>query len=403
MKKIMKSLFLATALTVMVLAMGVMVSAAQTPDKVTGLKQTGSSETYVYIAWNEQSDCTYEVEFSYDGKTWEKIGTRSIESDSIYGLRNGRTYYVRVRANSGSTSNPNYGAYSDTLAVVTNPGEVTKPYQSKATTNGITINWTKSEGATSYKIYYYISGTRVLKGETTNTYFTLKGLNNGQDLPFSWIEIIPVKSSGTYKAEGYSEAIYSSNVRLVPKKVTNLGIKYFWSSLNEINIGFNATKFHDGYQYEVYNLNGKKPVIKSYTSSNYSTTIGNIKEYRFYKVRVRAYVIVNGKKVYGAWSDYKGFAFQPKVNISTSGSSGFKLSWKKVKYAKSYTLYMSTAQKSGYKKIKTLKKTSFKVTKFKNKKLKKRKYYYFYVVANGKMGKKKVKSNAEYCYYAMRY
>ena len=403
MKKIIKSLFLATALTVMVLAMGVMVSAAQTPGKVTGLKQTISSETYVYIAWNEQSGCTYEVEFSYDGKTWEKISTRSIESDSIFNLKNGRTYYVRVRANSGSTSNPNYGAYSDTLSVVTNPSEVTNPHQSKATTNSITINWTKSEGATSYKIYYYIGGTRVLKGETTNTYFTLKGLNNGQDLPFSWIDIIPVKNSGTFKAEGYSEAIYSSNVRLVPKKVTNLGIKYFWSPLNEINIGFNATKFNDGYQYEVYNLNGKKPVIKSYTSSNYSTTIGNIKEYRFYKLRVRAYVTVNGKNLYGAWSDYKGFAFQPKVNISTSGSNGFKLSWKKVKGAKSYTLYMSTAQKSGYKKIKTLKKNSFKVTKFKNKKLKKRKYYYFYVVANGKMGKKKVKSNAELCYYAMRY
>lgn len=400
MKKIMKSLFLATALTVMVLAMGVMVSAAQTPGKVTGLKQTGASGSSVSVEWDSQLvDCKYDVEISLDGKSWNICDSRYSSSVSIYNLNGGKTYYVRVRANNES----GYGAYSDTLAVVTDPSEMTSIYQSKATTSSITISWKKVEGATSYQIYQYINGTSVYKGETSNTYYTIKGLKNGQVLPFSWIDVKPIRSAGTYKADGYSKSITSSNLRLIPKKVTNVAIKYYWSPFKEINIGFNDTQYHDGYQYEVYSLNGKKPLNKSYTSSSYSTTIGNIKEYRFYKLRVRAYVTVNGKNLYGPWSDYIGFAFQPKVEINTAGSNGFKLSWKKVKGAKNYTLYMSTAQKSGYKKIKTLKKNSFKVTKFKNKKLKKRKYYYFYVVANGKMGKKKVKSNAELCYYAMRY
>ncbi len=64
---------------------------------------------------------------------------------------------------------------------------------------------------------------------------------------------------------------------------------------------------------------------------------------------------------------------------------------------------MSTSKDTGYKKIKTLKKTSLKVTKFKKKKLKKRKQYWFYVVANTKMGKKTVKSKGTLRYWATRY
>lgn len=404
MKKMMKSLLTATILTVMVLAMGVMVSAAQTPGKVTGLKQTDSYKTSVDIQWDAQlMDCMYDVEMSEDGQNWVNLGSTYSSSDYIYNLTAGKTYYVRIRANSGTSTKPVYGPYSDTLAVVTAPLEVKDIYQSGASTDSITLSWTKAEGATSYQIYEYINGTNVLKGETSVPSYTISGLKNTEELAFSSIVVKPVRNSGTYKAVGSSTYLYSSAMRLVPAKVTNVNVKYFWSSLKEVNIGFDDGVYADGYQYQLYNLNGKKPVSTSVTSSAYSTTIKNVKEYRFYKVRVRAYATVNGKNVYGAWSDFKGFAFQPKVNIKASGKRNFRLSWKKVKGAKSYTVYMSTSQKSGYKKIKTLKKASYTVTKFKKKKLKKRKTYYFYVVANAKMGKKNVKSHAELCYYATRY
>ena len=197
--------------------------------------------------------------------------------------------------------------------------------------------------------------------------------------------------------------LYSSSLRLVSDKVKNVNIKYYWSSFKEINFAFDACIYADGYEYQVYEMNGKKPVTTGITSFYYSTTAKNIKENKFYKLRVRAYVNVNGKKLCGAWSDFKGFAFQPKVTIKASGKNGFKVSWKKVKAAKSYTVYMSTSKDTGYKKIKTLKKTSLKVTKFKKKKLKKRKQYWFYVVANTKMGKKTVKSKGTLRYWATRY
>lgn len=404
MKRLMKSLLTATVLTVMVLAMGVMVSAAdQTPGKVTGVKQTNATNYSVNFSWDAQlMDCQYDTQISEDGQNWYYVDEEYYTSGTteyVNKLSAGKTYYVRVSA--VTKTDEEYGPWSDTVAVVTKPLDLKDLYQTNATTDSITLGWSKVEGATAYQVYEYVNGEYILKGETADTSYTISGLKNTETLPA--IRVNPIRSAGTYKAIGNGKMLYSSSLRLVSDKVKNVNIKYFWTSFNEINFAFDASLYSDGYEYQVYDIKGKKPVSTGLTSSYYSTTVKNIKFNRFYKLRVRSYVNVNGKKLYGAWSDFTGFAFQPKVTIKASGKNGFKLSWKKVKNAKSYTVYMSTSKDSGYKKIKTLKKTSLKVTKFKKKNLKKRKQYWFYVVANTKMGKKTVKSKGTLRYWATRY
>lgn len=404
MKKMMKTLLSAGILAVMVFAMGVMVSAAsQVPGKVTGVKQTNASNYSVNFSWDAQlMDCQYDTQISEDGKNWYNVDDQFYTAGTteyVNNLSAGKTYYVRVSA--VNKIDETHGPWSDTIAVVTQPLDLKDLYQTNATKNSITLGWSKVEGATAYQIYQYINGEYILKGETANASYTLSGLKNTETLPA--IRVNAIRSAGTYKAIGYGKMLYSSSLRLVSDKVKNVNIKYYWSSFKEINFAFDACIYADGYEYQVYEMNGKKPVTTGITSFYYSTTAKNIKENKFYKLRVRAYVNVNGKKLCGAWSDFKGFAFQPKVTIKASGKNGFKVSWKKVKAAKSYTVYMSTSKDTGYKKIKTLKKTSLKVTKFKKKKLKKRKQYWFYVVANTKMGKKTVKSKGTLRYWATRY
>lgn len=406
MKRLIKSLLTATVLTVMVLAMGVMVSAAdQTPGKVTGVKQTNATNYSVNFSWDAQlMDCQYDTQISEDGQNWYYVDEEYYTSGTteyVNKLSAGKTYYVRVRGAIKTSTNDVLGPWSDTVAVVTKPLDLKDLYQTNATTDSITLGWSKVEGATAYQVYEYVNGEYILKGETADTSYTISGLKNTETLPA--IRVNPIRSAGTYKAIGNGKMLYSSSLRLVSDKVKNVNIKYFWTSFNEINFAFDASLYSDGYEYQVYDIKGKKPVTTGLTSSYYSTTVKNIKFNRFYKLRVRSYVNVNGKKLYGAWSDFTGFAFQPKVTIKASGKNGFKLSWKKVKNAKSYTVYMSTSKDSGYKKIKTLKKNSLKVTKFKKKNLKKRKQYWFYVVANTKMGKKTVKSKGTLRYWATRY
>ena len=70
------------------------------------------------------------------------------------------------------------------------------------------------------------------------------------------------------------------------------------------------------------------------------------------------------------------------------------LSISKVSNASSFTVYASTKENSGFKKVKTVgaKKRSLTIKKVAGKKLKKNKYYYFKIVPNAKVGKKTVKS-----------
>lgn len=395
MKRKLSFLFLVAMFT---LLFATAVSAA-TPSKVTGLKQTDAGSSSFKVEWQTVlgQSVYYEVSMSTDGINYIVVEDRqSWNYYNEYYLASGSTYYIKVRAFEGST----YGDYSDVLKVVTAPEKVENVVQTGATTSSFTISWDKTAGATSYVVYKKQDNQEYTLGTTTGTSFTVKGLNNKMEVPFN-IYVYPVNSSGTYDAiPSYSTGIYSYNLELVPTKVQNVDIQYYWESLNEVKVVFNKTVHSDGYQYQTYNHKGKK-LTTGTTTSDYMY-LKNIKSNRFYKVRVRSYVVVNNKTIYGAWSDYKVFGFQPKPSVKNL-KKGVKISWKKVQGAKNYTVYMSTKEQSGYKKIKTLKKTSLTVTKFKKKSIKKNKTYYYYVVANTKQGKKTVKTKAVNWYSFRKY
>ena len=84
--------------------------------------------------------------------------------------------------------------------------------------------------------------------------------------------------------------------------------------------------------------------------------------------------------------------------IRSASKKKITVKWKKIKGATSYTIYASTKQNSGFKKIKTIsakKKSSYTFKKIGKKKLKKKKRYYVRVAYNTKVGKKTVKSKIE--------
>lgn len=401
MKKFLKSILLMATLTIMTLGMSALVSAAEAPGKVTGLQQTRSYSNSLSFEWSALlEDCRYETQISADGKTWktESEGT-FLSNESISGLNSGTTYYVRVRAYTGQSYNNTqvYGPYSDVLPVATNPKSIDKVWQADATTSSVTIAWSAAAGATSYQIYYRTNGAEIFKAEVGTTSYTISGLKNTEALPFDYIEIKPVRSAGAYKAAGTTKSLDTYYMRLISAKIKNLYVSNYFSSLKEVYLGWDKPEYYDGYQYQLYKMNGKKPVSTGVSASS-SVYIKNVKNNQFYKVRVRGYVTVNGKNLYGDWSDYLGLCHQPDLTLKRSGRN-IKISWKKVKNAKNYSVYVSLNSKSGYKKVATTKKASYKLTKFKKKKLNRKKTYYIYVIANAKMGKKTVKSNKERYWY----
>ena len=268
-----------------------------------------------------------------------------------------------------------------------------------ATTSSITISWTASEGATSYEIVRFVNNNEYVVGSTTSTTYTVDGFNNKLKND-TYVGVRPVRTVNGFSAKttGFYNTEYLSpyKINLVPEKVQGLAITNYYNSLKEVTFGFTQPEYHDGYVYELYTYKKKKGSSGNLSSISYNT-LKNIKN-QFYKLRVRAYVTIDNKNYYGAWSDYTVFALQPKVGLKKSGKK-LKITWKKVSGAKNYTVYMSTSKTGGYKKLTTTKKRAYTAKKFKKKKLNKKKTYYVYVVANRKEGKKTYKSKAVNCYY----
>lgn len=404
MKTRIKGIVLVMTALVMTMMLGMLVSAeVVAPGKITGIKQIEAGKSSVKISWDAQIDCRYKVELSTDGVNWIETEDTSLTSESEYGLATGATYYARVKGyrqewvSKGYTYY--YGEYSDTIQVVTAPDEVTNITQTDATIDTASFTWTGVFGATYYSVYKEVNGIEAFVGKTTSTSINITGLSR---VDFNIIVKAAKASSAGFTVEGNSKKLYSHNINLIPSKPGNIYVSNYWGSLKEIQAKWDQSMFADGYQVEVYRANDKKPMSTLQTSFE-SVYAKNINEKNFYKIRVRAYTTINGQIKYGQWSDYVHLAQQPKVKLKKVGSKKLKVSWNKVNGATSYTVYMSTKKDSGYKKVKTLKKTSLTVKKFKKKALKKNKTYYVYVVANKKVGKKNIKSGVSSTYYLRKF
>lgn len=367
--------------------------------KVTGLKQEKASTTTVSIAWDNYlgTNVKYIIEKSYDNQTFTRTDSSYSASDLLY-VKALKPVYVRVKAVSTTNENKVY-AISDSIQVASVPADVKDLRQTTATTSSITISWTASEGATSYEIVRFVNNNEYVVGSTTSTTYTVDGFNNKLKndtcvgvRPVRTVNGFSAKTTGFYNTESLSPY----KINLVPEKVQGLAITNYYNSLKEVTFGFIQPEYHDGYVYELYTYKNKKVSSGNITSTSYNL-LKNIKN-QFYKLRVRAYVTIDNKNYYGAWSDYTVFALQPKVGLKKSGKK-LKITWKKVSGAKNYTVYMSTSKTGGYKKLTTTKKRAYTAKKFKKKKLNKKKTYYVYVVANRKEGKKTYKSKAVNCYY----
>lgn len=158
---------------------------------------------------------------------------------------------------------------------------------------------------------------------------------------------------------------------------------------------------HDGYEIEYSYASGKKIRVKDIETDCYFELPC---KKNFYRARVRAYAKDdNGNKTYSEWSDYGYYAKDlSHQDVETDGyyvkkKNKVKVTWNKIKGATKYDIYMSTADRTGFKKVKTVKKNknTFTITKFRKKKLKKGRTYYVRVCAVTKVGNRVLKTPME--------
>lgn len=393
-------------LALFTLALGVLFAgaanskAAQTWDA--NIKQTEAGTKSATIQWNGYIGSTavghYHVLYSTDNVNFGPVAEWFYGHDCTYeidSLPSNSSYYVKVVAMTESSctwSEEMVIAESTSARIATLPelGTVQNLRQTSADANSISIAWDALAGATSYSVYKYNSWNSYdLVATTTATSFKISGLS--PSYKSDYFVIANAKNAAGFTAT--SKEFDRKEMRTVPAKISYVSMTNYWDSLKEAKYGWNSVNNADGYQFQLLNYKGKSLLTKE-TLSDY-IYVSPFKKGIFTKARARAYIVVNNKKIYGAWSNYSWNAANKKVTARRSrNGKKITVNWKKISGCAGYTIYISTKSDSGFKKVKTLssKKKSITIKKCGKKKLKKNKTYYYRVVYLTKEGKKKVAS-----------
>lgn len=373
---------------------------AGTPMKVTNLRQLESAGTSVKLGWDIAPGCEenyYALQISYDGVNWGMSDSSICGCNTIIqNIAEGTTFYARVAAYDrySWSSGAILGEYSDPIEIITNPADVTGVTQTGATEDSVTISWNPVEGASSYQVALVTDGYPTVV-ETADTCAVISGLAPNSKLEYT-VRALKVSQSGFVAAGAYSSYDWygqTTKIKTIAQKLSkkNIGIDYIYNSWNEIGFGCTKPENADGVQYEVRTVyKNKKVFSKGGTSSQQGF---KYKKNVAYKYRARTYVEANGKKFYSAWSDFRYF-MSGDLSAKKSGNS-IKVTWKKASNVAKYTISISTAERTGYKKVKDVaaNKNSLVVSKIGNKKLNKNQSYYIKIDYVFKDGKKNYRSD----------
>ena len=229
----------------------------------------------VDISWKNISGVDgYYVE-CYVGNQWKQIGF-STDGDRVAaklsGLSAGLKYKVRIAAYAGSFTAKFRCFYVDTV-----PSPVWNINTVKATDETVRISWSRNARADGYKVEWYINNQWSVKTVTGNNNISavIDGLCAGTRYK--------VRVSA-YKGDLYSPYTYGyidtlpSKVTGITKTVTTSSFTLKWDK-NESADGYTAQYYADGKWNE-----------KTLTGNNKTTvTIGSLKGYKTYKVRIKAY------------------------------------------------------------------------------------------------------------------
>ena len=229
----------------------------------------------VDISWKNISGVDgYYVE-CYVGNQWKQINC-SADGDRVAaklsGLSAGLKYKVRIAAYAGRFTGKFRCFYVDTV-----PSPVWNINTVKATDETVRISWSRNARADGYKVEWYINNQWSVKTVTGNNNISavIDGLCAGTRYK--------VRVSA-YKGDLYSPYTYGY-IDTLPSKVTGITQTVTSSSFT---LKWDKNESADGYTAQYY-ADGKWNE-KTLTGNNKTTvTIGSLKGYKTYKVRIKAY------------------------------------------------------------------------------------------------------------------
>ncbi|MBQ6856962.1 MAG: hypothetical protein IJO13_07635, partial [Lachnospiraceae bacterium] len=164
----------------------------------------------------------------------------------------------------------------------------------------IKVSWKKCTGASGYNIYYKKSTASSYTYLTRTTGTSIKKANLADGIKY-YFKIVPYyMSDGTrYTSLNYKTTnIYTLKKISTPKVVkSGTKVKVSWTNING----------ESGYQISRATKKTGTNIVATYKTTTGKSKVVSATKGKKYYYKVRAYRMVDGKKIFGPWSAVKAF------------------------------------------------------------------------------------------------
>ncbi len=347
-----KTLLFLAIMSVMIFAMSITASAA-----ATNIKQTDSSKTSVSISWDGTNISDgYKVYWSKtENGTYSEVSSYVSTSKTKYisGFNAGTTYYIKVAS---YANGKNYYAMSAPVQVVTTPESVdySTIKQTAGTSRSVTVAWGKSAGATGYLVSKDNgASTAIAKNSITisakpGQKYSLNITAFKKAPKTGYVATAYKTTRSSFRSAPSTPMYYADGARgYLDWKPTNKTKSYPTMSWKA---NPNDYLSPDGYQIEVYTVDGKKKIstatVKTRSVSITSAKNNALIRNRGFRTRIRAYIKVDNAVCYSNWSAIRVIVPQAATKITATSHSSVRVTWPKVANATKYIIYVSRDVKS---------------------------------------------------------
>ncbi|PSL40772.1 subtilase family protein [Planomicrobium soli] len=263
------------------------------------------------ISWSKVSGASGYVLYRATSKAGTYSNIKTVESGSLLSyydtsLATGTTYYYKVRAYRTVNGKKHYSPYSSAVSIKPTISAVSSIKAATAGYNKNKVSWSKVAGASGYVVYQSTSrnGTysNVKTVGSSTLSFTRTGLTTGKTYYYkvrAYRTVNGKKHFGPYSSITRTMPVLAKPVSISISKASTTTFKVTWRKASEAS------------GYELYRATSKKGnYTKIKTTASGSTIKFSNKSLvrgKTYYYKVRAYRIVNGKKIYSSFTTISSY------------------------------------------------------------------------------------------------